>query len=44
MSLAIQLAEAGKLPDVLVRKGIRQLVDKRLQEIKADNCDQAWQT
>lgn len=39
MSLAIQLAEAGKLPDVLVRKGIRQLVDKRLQEIKADNCE-----
>ena len=39
MSLAIQLAEAGKLPDVLVRKGIRQLVDKRLQEIKANNCE-----
>jgi len=39
MSLAIKLAEAGKLPDALVRKGIRQLTEKRLKEINADNCE-----
>ncbi len=39
MSLAIQLAESGKLPDVLVRKGIRQLCEKRLQEIVANDCE-----
>ena len=39
MSLAVKLAESGKLPDVLVRKGIRQLVDKRLQEINANDCE-----
>lgn len=41
MSLAIKLAEAGKLPDALVRKGIRQLTEKRLKEINADNCEVA---
>ena len=39
MSLAIQLAEAGKLPDILVRKGIRQLVETRLADINASNCE-----
>ena len=39
MSLAIQLAEAGKLPDILVRKGIRQLVETRLADIHASNCE-----
>ncbi len=39
MSLAIQLAEAGKLPDVLVRKGIRQLVATRLADISANDCE-----
>ena len=39
MSLAIQLAEAGKLPDVLVRKGIRQLVATRLADINANDCE-----
>ncbi len=38
-NLAIQLAESGKLPDVLVRKGIRKLIEKRLQEIKANDCE-----
>ena len=40
MSLAIQLAESGNLPDILVRKGIRKLVEKRLDEISANNCEQ----
>ena len=37
MSLAIQLAESGNLPDILVRKGIRKLVEKRLDEISVNN-------
>ena len=40
MSFAIQLAESGNLPDILVRKGIRKLVEKRLDEISANNCEQ----
>jgi len=39
MSLAIKLAESGKLPDALVRKGIRQLTEKRLKEIYAYDCE-----
>lgn len=39
MSLAIKLAESGKLPDALIRKGIRQLSEKRLKEIEAANCE-----
>jgi cyclopropane-fatty-acyl-phospholipid synthase len=38
-SLAIKLAEAGKLPDALVRQGIRDLVKKRLIEINANDCE-----
>ncbi len=36
---AIQLAEKGLIPDSLIRYGIRQLVEKRLQEIQAQQCD-----
>ncbi|HEY0561936.1 MAG TPA: cyclopropane-fatty-acyl-phospholipid synthase family protein [Methylophilus sp.] len=39
MSLAIKLAESGKLPDALIRKGIRQLSEKRLKEIQAADCE-----
>jgi cyclopropane-fatty-acyl-phospholipid synthase len=39
MSLAIKLAESGKLPDALIRKGIRQLTEKRLKEISALDCE-----
>ena len=39
MSLAIKLAESGKLPDALIRKGIRQLTEKRLIEISANDCE-----
>jgi cyclopropane-fatty-acyl-phospholipid synthase len=38
-SLAIKLAETGKLPDALVRQGIRDLVKKRLMEINANDCE-----
>jgi cyclopropane-fatty-acyl-phospholipid synthase len=38
-NFALNLAEKGKLPDPLIRKGIRQLVEKRLQEISANNCE-----
>ena len=33
------LAEKGLLPDSIIRTGIRNLVEKRLQEIKANNCE-----
>lgn len=39
MGLAIKLAESGNLPDSVVRKGIKQLVKKRLEEISASNCE-----
>ena len=39
MRLAITLAEAGKLPDILVRKGIRQLTEQRLKDIYALDCE-----
>ena len=39
MSYAIKLAESGVLPDALVRKGIRQLTEKRLTEISASDCE-----
>jgi cyclopropane-fatty-acyl-phospholipid synthase len=38
-NLALNLAEKGKLPDSLIRKGIQQLVEKRLAEISASNCE-----
>jgi cyclopropane-fatty-acyl-phospholipid synthase len=38
-SFAIKLAESGKLPDALIRQGIRDLVKKRLIEINANDCE-----
>lgn len=38
-NFALNLAEKGKLPDSLIRKGIQQLVEKRLAEISASNCE-----
>lgn len=38
-SLAIQMAEKGLVPDSMIRKGIRQLSQKRLDEIGAHNCE-----
>ncbi|MDZ4212185.1 MAG: hypothetical protein U1C59_10785 [Methylotenera sp.] len=38
-SLAIQLAEKSLIPDYLIRQGISNLSEKRLQEIHADNCE-----
>jgi cyclopropane-fatty-acyl-phospholipid synthase len=43
MSIATQIAmdwtERGWVPDVLVRKGIRQLIKSRLEEIDIDDCE-----
>ena len=36
---SLALAEKGFLPDSIVRTGIRQLVEKRMQEIRANNCE-----
>ena len=38
-NFALNLAEKGKLPDGLLRKGIQQLVEKRLEEISANDCE-----
>ena len=38
-NFALNLAEKGKLPDSLIRKGIQQLVEKRLVDISANNCE-----
>lgn len=38
-SSAIELAEKGLMPDTLIRKGIRQLVKKRLDEINVLDCE-----
>ncbi len=38
-SLAINLAEKGLVPDSLIRKGIRDLAQIRLDEISANNCE-----
>lgn len=38
-SLAINLAEKGLVPDSLIRKGIRDLSQARLNEISANNCE-----
>lgn len=35
----IQLAEKGYIPDTLIRKGIKDLVKTRLQDIQADDCE-----
>ena len=41
MGLAIKLAESGNLPDAIVRKGIKQLINERLVEINANDCEKA---
>jgi cyclopropane-fatty-acyl-phospholipid synthase len=38
-NLAIQMAEQGLIPDSVIRRGIRQLCKKRLQEIDAADCE-----
>lgn len=38
-SLAIRMAENGLVPDGIIRRGIRQLSQKRLDEIGATNCE-----
>ncbi len=38
-SFLLNLAEAGRLPDVLVRQGIRNLLKKRLQELNGKSCE-----
>ena len=43
ITLGIRLAEAGTLPDPLVRLGIRSLVRERLHEISAGACEEALQ-
>ncbi|HWU83314.1 MAG TPA: cyclopropane-fatty-acyl-phospholipid synthase family protein [Methylophilaceae bacterium] len=40
-SLAINWSERGLVPDYAIRAGIRRLVEKRLQEISADDCEKA---
>ncbi len=40
-SLAINWAERGLVPDYALRAGIRRLLEKRLQEISASNCEAA---
>lgn len=40
-TLAIQLAEKSLVPDCMIRRGIRQLSKKRLQEISAGNCERS---
>lgn len=40
-SLAINWAERGLVPDYALRAGIRRLLEKRLQEISATDCETA---
>lgn len=40
-SLAINLAENGKIPDCLIRYGIRNLSKQRLAEINATDCEKS---
>ena len=37
--LAIQWTERGLMPDALIRRGIRHLVQQRLGEISASDCE-----
>ena len=41
--LAIQMAEKGLVPDIIIRKGIKQLCETRLAEISANNCERGAQ-
>jgi cyclopropane-fatty-acyl-phospholipid synthase len=38
-NLAINLSERGLMPDAVIRKGIRQLCQQRLNEINANDCE-----
>jgi cyclopropane-fatty-acyl-phospholipid synthase len=40
-ALAINLAEKSLVPDCVIRQGIRQLSQKRLEEINAADCEQS---
>jgi cyclopropane-fatty-acyl-phospholipid synthase len=40
----IQLADEGLLPDAVVRRGIKKLVETRLSEIRADDCEATQQS
>lgn len=40
-SLAIRACEHGKLPDAIIRLGIRRLCQKRLAQIQSDHCELA---
>lgn len=40
MTIGIDIAERGLLPDSLIRYGIRQLLRKRLREISVENLEQ----
>jgi len=39
MNYAIDLSERGMIPDPILRKSIRHLVQQRLKEIKANDCE-----
>ena len=39
LSYALSLAERGRLPDALIRAGIRQLLKSRLQELHETHCE-----
>jgi len=39
--LGLELAEAGRLPDVLIRAGVRQLLRRRLAEVRQRDCEAA---
>lgn len=43
-SLAINWAERGLVPDYALRAGIRRLLEKRLKEISATDCETAAET
>jgi cyclopropane-fatty-acyl-phospholipid synthase len=39
--LGLDLAEAGRLPDVLIRAGVRHLLRRRLAEVRQRDCEAA---
>ncbi|MDD2833222.1 MAG: cyclopropane-fatty-acyl-phospholipid synthase [Methylotenera sp.] len=41
MRSAIKMAEKGLIPDGVIRQGIRRLSQKRLEEIRAADCEQS---
>ena len=40
-NLAVDLTEQGFVPDIVIRKGIRQLLRQRLMQIRAADCEAA---